>query len=179
MRAIFDSIERPILYATSRAMAWAYRVTGASPSRQVIYWEMFVGVIELLLVTYAFHILFTVGERMFVYILPFMAFSKMLDLLLSVKKLKRIPSHYDVRTYRQACTNAEHHRVDRAFIRCLALLLVVFAFLLFSSSFRSSYNWVGLAAALYFTLYASMFYVRAAEPPHPDEGDFFALPQGT
>jgi hypothetical protein len=179
MRAAFDFIEKPLLYAASRAMAWVYKTAAVSPVRQVVAWEMFVGIIELVLGAAVFYVLFMSGERMFVYALPVMAISKVLDLLLNLKKLKRIPSNYDVRAYRQACTEAEHHRVDRAFLRVLALILVLFAFLLFSSSFRTDYNWVGLTVALYFALYASMFYARAAEPPHPDEGDFFALPQGS
>lgn len=179
MRAAFDFVEQPILYVTSRAMAWVYKKASVSPVRQVVAWEMLVGIVELLLGSLAFYWLFNVGERMFVYALPVMAISKVLDLSLNFKKLKRIPVNYDVRAYRQACTEAEHHRIDRAFIRVLALILVLFAFLLFSSSFQTEYNWVGLTVALYFALYASMFYVRAAEPPHPDEGDFFALPQGS
>lgn len=179
MRAAFDFLEQPILYVTSRAMAWVYRKASVSPVRQVVAWEMLVGIVELVLGSIVFHMLFTAGERMFVYALPIMAVSKVLDLLLTFKKLRRISANYDARAYRQACAEAEHHRIDRAFIRLLALILVLFAFLLLSSSFRTEYNWIGLTAALYFALYASMFYVRAAEPPHPDEGDFFALPQGS
>lgn len=179
MRAAFDFIERPILYAVSRAMTWAYRTTAVVPGRQVAFWEMFVAATELLLTTYTFHLLRMVGEQMLVYVLPVMMLSKVLDLFVSYRKLKRVPAHYDVHSYRQACTEAESHRVDRVVIRFLALTLVAFAFLLFSVAVHSTYNWAAVAVAVYFALYASTFYIRAAEPPRPDEGDFFALPQGS
>jgi hypothetical protein len=178
MKAAFDFIERPILYATSRAMSWVYRTISIAPGRQVAAWEMFVATIELLLVTYAFHLLRMVEEQMLVYVLPVMMISKVLDLFVSYRKFKRISPHYDVRSYRQAFTDAESHRVDRVFIRFLVLSLVVFAFLLFSVIVHTTYNWAAVAIAVYFALYASTFYVRAAEPPRPDEGDFFAIPKG-
>jgi hypothetical protein len=175
---IFDSIERPILFATSRAMSWVYRTASIAPGRQVAYWEMFVASVEISLVLYVFHFLYHLGEQMLVYILPVMALSKVLDVFMSYRRLKRIRTEYDARAYREACTSAEMHRLDRGTIRLLALLLVVGAFLTFSMARQTSYNWVGLTVAAYFTLYASIFYVRACEPPQPNEGDFFALPQG-
>jgi hypothetical protein len=176
VRATLSYIEQPILFAASRGMSFVYRRFGISPVRQVPGWEMVVSLIELVVVMSVMAIFYRAGERSFVYFLPLMAFSMALDAVTNGRKFRRISNGYDAKTYRQACAEAEENRSGGLFLRCFSLVLPVSALLMFSSILPASHVWIGWCGTLYFSLYSSKFFVRACEPPHPDEGDFFALP---
>jgi hypothetical protein len=176
MRETLSYIEQPILFAASRGMALVYRRFGISPVRQVPGWEMTVALIELAVVMCVMAILHRLGDRSLIYILPFMAFSMALDAFTNARKFKRISNGYDARIYRQALTEAEENRSGGLFLRTFSLVLPISALVMFTSILPLAYAWIGWCATLYFSLYTSKFFVRACEPPHPDEGDFFAVP---
>jgi hypothetical protein len=158
-------------------MSLVYRRFGISPLRQVPGWEMTVALIELVVVISVMAILYRAGERSFLYFLPLMAFSMALDALTNGRKVRRISNGYDARTYRQACAEAEANRSRGLFLRSFSLVLPISALVMFTSVLPSSHVWIAWCGTLYFSLYTSKFFVRACEPPHPDEGDFFAVPQ--
>ncbi len=177
MRATLSYIEQPILYAASRGMALVYRRFGISPVRQVPGWEMTVALIELAVVMSVMAVLHRFGDRSLVYILPLMAFSMILDAFTNRRKFKRLSNGYDAKAYRLACAEAEENRSGGLFLRSFSLVLPISALVMFTSILPTSHVWIGWCGALYFPLYSSKFFVRACEPPHPDEGDFFAVPQ--
>ena len=179
MRAALNYIERPILFAASSAMSFVFRKFDISPIRQVPGWEMVVAMTEAVVVTFVMAWLYRSGERSLVYVLPFMVVSMVFDGYSCHRKFSRISNRYDAQAYRKALTEAEENRTGGVFLRLLSLLLPVSAMVMFTSTVPLEYVWVGWAATLYFGLYASKFFVRACEPPRPDEGDYFAMPSAT
>lgn len=179
MRETLSYIEQPILFAASRGMTLAYRRFGISPVRQVPGWEMTVALIELAVVMTVMAVLNRLGDRSLIYMLPLMAFSMTLDAFTNARKFKRISNEYDAGIYRQALTAAEENKTGGLFLRCFSLVLPISALVMFTAMLPPAYVWVGWCATLYFSLYVSKFYIRACEPPHPDEGDFCARPLAT
>jgi hypothetical protein len=176
MAKMFSAFERPILHMVSRAMRWVYIKTYLSPLRQVIAWEALVTFIELLIVgvlVYASDD--QVPIQLAVGFLVIGVF-KVLDLIDCARKFRSTNTLYDARAYKMACAAAQAYRDSFVGMRITVTLLPFLAFFMFSK-FASSYNWMGVAALAYGCLYASKFYVRAAEPPHPDEGDYVAHSQ--
>ncbi|MNU42835.1 hypothetical protein D3C71_316030 [compost metagenome] len=179
MRAALSHIDQPILFATSRGISLAYRRFGISPIRQVPGWEMTVALIELTVVLLVMAILHRIGDRSLVYILPLMAFSMIVEVFTNGLKFRRIPNVYDAKAYRQACAEAEENRSGGLYLRSFSLVLPISALVMFTSVLPPSHVWIAWCGMLYFSLYASKFFVRACEPPHPDEGDFFAVPSAS
>ncbi|MCZ7861537.1 hypothetical protein O9X98_09005 [Agrobacterium salinitolerans] len=177
IREAITYIEQPILFAASKGMSFVYRRFGISPVRQVPGWEMAVSLIELVAVSIVFTLLYRAGERSLVYILPFLTVSMSLDAFTNHRKLKRLSNAYDAKTYRQAMTDAESNRVGSLFLRGFSLVIPVSSLIVFTAILPSSHVWIAWVATLYYSLYSSKFFVRACEPPRPDEGDFFAMPQ--
>lgn len=158
-------------------MSFVYRKFGISPVRQVPGWEMTVALIEMTVVTCVIAMLYRSGERTLVYILPMMLISMAGEAFLNHRKFKRLSNAYDAKVYRQALTDSESNRVEGIFLRGLSLALPLMGLVMFSATLPSAYVWISWIVTLYFGLYASKFYVRACEPPRPDEGDLFAMPQ--
>lgn len=179
IKRFINALEAPILYAANRAMSLVYRQLSVAPPRQVIMWEMIVASIEVLLVAYAFSYFFKGGVGPLLYVLPIMIVSRSISIVVEYLRLRHVPKSYNAAAYRQACTNAQRHREISGILRLSALFLVAGALMLFALVSGTSFAAAGLGILVYFILYSSIFYVRAAEPPHPDEGDFFALPAGS
>lgn len=177
MKDIYLSFERPILSGTSIVIAWLYRVTGFSPVRIVVAWEMFVGLLDILILLFGSRPISGVIGPMFMWYFVPLALLMFVIQIANFVKLKRFPAHYDAEVYRHARAMAELHRVDRPLIRAMALLVCLLGFVMFSMTYGTAIAWIGMFAGLYCLLYAMIFFVRACEPPLPDEGDFFALPQ--
>jgi hypothetical protein len=178
MKSIVNTFEAPILFAFGRGLSWVYRRFGVAPPRQVIMWEMAVAIVEVLLVAYVFNYFFRHNVGPLLYVLPIMIGSRSISIIVDYLRLRQVPKLYDANAYRKACTEAQKHRNIGVFIRVTSWLLVGGACLLFASVSQTPFAIAGLVVVGYFVLYSSIFYVRAAEPPHPDEGDHFALPAG-
>lgn len=92
------------------------------------------------------------------------------------RKFTRLSNRYDAKVYREALTEAGEHRTGGIFLRAVSVALPLIGLVMFSATLPPAYVWIGWIVALYFGLYASKFYVRACEPPRPDDGDYFAMP---
>ncbi len=171
MRKVIDFIEGPILLAASCAMAFTYRNFGVSPRRQVPGWEIAISLIESICIFAMSAVLWRSGERQLCYILPITAISAAIDAGTSYRKLSRMPGDYDAKAYRAALTEAEMHRHGAVFLRGFSLVIPLLAFVNLLAPWPGILQLAAGAVFIYFSLYVSKFYVRAAEPPHPDEGD--------
>lgn len=177
MRETIRYIEQPILYAASRGMSFVYRRFGISPVRQVPGWEITVATVEMTAILSVGAFLYSLGERQFVYLMPFLALSVAFDALSGFIQLWRIPRRYYLQAYRKAATEAEGHRQGGLYIRAASMALPFWALLVFSFAVPAGIAWMAWCAIAYYALYSSKFFVRACEPPHPDEGEFETVPQ--
>jgi hypothetical protein len=176
MRKVINFVEGPILQASSQAMALVYRKFGISPRRQVPGWEMIVSGIETITVLSISAFLFRYGERQLSFLLPFISFSAFVDTIVSFKKMTRVPVNYDAKAYRTVLTEAHDNRMGSVYLRGLSLFIPLLSLVIVLMPKPAIYLIAAWGAFIYFSLYVSKFYVRAAEPPHPDEGDTFAAP---
>lgn len=172
MKAIITHIEQPILFATGRAMAFVYRKFGISPRRQVPGWEMAVSAMEFTILCFVIALLVRSGERFLVYVLPITAISMLVDAVSNCRSFRKLSNDYRADDYRKALTEAERHRRFGVYLRGISLVLPLFAAGILPLTLPREYTWVGWAATLYYVAYVSKFYVRACEPPRPDEGGY-------
>jgi len=157
-----------------------YRRFGVSPRRQVPGWEMLVAAVEVLAIAALASLLYRFGDRTLAFIIPMLAVSPAFDFLVRRRQFNAISPEYDATAYRNALAEAEDHRtsVFGVILRATALLPVL-AMVVLSMAMPPSYFWMGWAGTGFYTLYASKFFLRACEPPHPDEGDYFTLQQAS
>lgn len=177
MRDAYLSFERPVLYVASRLIAWLYRLTNISPVRLVVAWEIGVGIIDTLLYVAATPFMTRLVGQMMLYYMIFLVLGKVAFECWHFVQFKRIPASYDAKAFKEASARAEYLRQDRALLRVISLLMIFIAFVVFSATYGSDFAWLGIIACIYCVPFAFIHFIRACEPPLPDEGDFFTVPR--
>lgn len=177
MRQLFIQIEQPILFACSRLMSLVYRKFGLSPVRLLPLWQILVSCVELMGLAAVITFLYSLGERTLIYWFPVILISISVDLFTSYVKFKASSNVYDAKAYRDFAAKAQQNREDSLYLRSLSLMLTLGVVVTFSIVFQTEFTLAVWIAAVYFAAFSSKFYARACEPPHPDEGDYYAMPQ--
>lgn len=165
----FELADRAGLWVASKMIAFGYRNLSIHPvgARQVPRW-LFVGL--------ALAIPFFDPSRAKGF-LPFLLIFVVVSAMRFIRDLPAIRKQWDAELYRTYGAKALHERESLTF---RAILLVVTIFLLVSpvpgasESLKVPY---ALSAMQIITLML-LQWIEAAELPEPDDGDFFAKPQG-
>ncbi|WP_337267351.1 hypothetical protein [Oryzifoliimicrobium ureilyticus] len=158
-------IDRPLLDAASKLLNAWHNVSGLAPSRLEPVWNI---AVLLLMLVGSFHALEGQMLALCVGALTLLVAPSILKLwMLSAK-----PAAYDVREYRARMQRALAKREGEWAMRLT--VLVVAAVLPFFSPMKGDVDaaWFMFGASLWFVLTAPIsFYLEAAEPPKPRDGD--------